>query len=169
VDYIRLLSGIIAMKKLITLLILLLSICSLEAQNEDTTELDDLFLIELDSLVPTDTFSVFVTYTETNPQFPGGDVEFYRYVLSNLEYPMAARAADIEGKVIISFEILSDGTVNKNSVTVVSSSSQLLNQEAMRLIQNSPPWIAATITKEDEQPRPIDSRISLPIPFRLGN
>lgn len=73
----------------------------------------------------------------------------------------------IEGNVNVSFEILTSGTVDRNSVTVVNSSSQLLNKEAIRLIKNSPPWIAATIVKEGEKPRLIESRISVPIPFCL--
>ncbi|WP_115866533.1 energy transducer TonB [Marinoscillum furvescens] len=100
------------MKNFITLLILLLSTCSIYAQDEDTTELDKLF-VELDSLLPSDTFSVSETYVETTPQFPGGQVAFYKYLLKNLNYPIAARTAGIEGKVIVSFEILTDELLTK--------------------------------------------------------
>ncbi len=147
------------MKTFITLAILLVSICSMQAQVQDTSKLE--------SISQPDTVSI--TYIETTTQFPGGHVEFYKYVFKNLNYPLDAKAAGIGGKVILSFEILADGTVNKNSITIDRSSSELLNKEAIRLISNSPSWIAATIAKEGEKPKSIKSRISLAIPFRLKN
>ena len=149
------------MKIFITFLTIVLSFCSF-AQG-DTVQLNELFS-ELDTLLPTDQT---ITYEESAPQFPGGIVEFYKYVQSSLEYPVIAKSLNIEGRVILSFEILADGTVNKDSVKILNSLSEHLNKEAIRLIANSPRWIPATRSKAGNTPIPIAVRMALPILFRI--
>lgn len=165
--YINMLSGMSFMKTFITLFIILHSISTVNGQ-DDPSELDEQFL-EFDTILSTDTSSVTITHVETFPQFPGGIIEFHKYVKNNQVYPILAKSSNIEGKVTLSFEILADGTVNENSVKVMNSPSELLNKEAIRLITNSPPWIKATRSKEGETPIRINSRTSLPILFRLEN
>lgn len=135
---------------------------------EDTVQLNELFS-ELDSLLPTDDRIITITQTdeESTPQFPGGIVEFYKYVESNLEYPVMAKSLHIEGKVILSFEILANGTVNKDSIKILNTPSEHLNKEAIRLISNSPRWIPATRSKAGNTPVPIAVRMTLPILFRI--
>ncbi|MEQ8583205.1 MAG: energy transducer TonB [Marinoscillum sp.] len=153
------------MKIFITFLTIVLSFCSF-AQG-DRVQINELFS-ELDSLLPTDqTITITETYEESAPQFPGGIVEFYKYVQSSLEYPVIAKSLNIEGRVILSFEILADGTVNKDSVKILNSPSEHLNKEAIRLIANSPEWIPATRSKAGNTPIPIAVRMALPILFRI--
>ena len=46
---------------------------------------------------------------ETNPIPPGGREGFFKYMLENLKYPAEAKEAKVEGKVMVSFVVNSDG------------------------------------------------------------
>ena len=130
-----------------------------------TAQQDDIFT-ELES-VPINSLSITETYEETPPQHPGGEVEFFKYLLKNQQYPIDAKNLGIEGNVAVSFKILKDGSVDKNSVRVVSSPSNLLNKEAIRLITNSPNWVPAMKLKGGKTPLPIDFELTLPVLFRI--
>ncbi|MFT6868418.1 MAG: protein TonB [Cyclobacteriaceae bacterium] len=99
---------------------------------------------------------------ETPPEFPGGIVAFYNYVSEELKYPKAARKADIEGRVNVQFRINKTGEIVPDSTKVVGSPSVLLNEEAIRIINNCPKWIPV-----NQNGRPVDSQLTIPIIFRL--
>ena len=75
---------------------------------------------------------------EKLPEFPGGMVEFMKWITSNLRYPQAARDQKIQGKVVVGFIIGKDGTVSE--LKVVHKADPLLDAEALRVLKRMPKW-----------------------------
>jgi TonB family protein len=80
---------------------------------------------------------------EVKPQFSDGTDAFYLFIKKNLQYPAAARAHRARGIVIVKFFVETDGSIS--DVKVVSRVVKDLDDEALRVIRLSPPWIPATI------------------------
>jgi TonB family protein len=83
-----------------------------------------------------------------------------KWVYHYLKYPAEAINEGIQGRVIVDFIIEKDGVVT--NVTINKSADQLLDDEAVRVIKASPKWKAAMIGG-----KPVRSKISLPVEFRL--
>ena len=49
---------------------------------------------------------------EQPPQFPGGTNEFMKFIGKNIHYPAVMREKNIQGKVLISFIVEKDGTLD---------------------------------------------------------
>ena len=58
---------------------------------------------------------------ERLPEFPGGPVEFMKWLTRNLKYPASAQQQKIEGRVVVSFIINKDGTTSDIKVTPLFS------------------------------------------------
>ena len=82
--------------------------------------------------------SVITFHTEQPASFPGGIAAFNQYNANNLKYPKKEKRKRVEGKVFIEFVIAKNGTIS--DVKCVKGLTEALNQEGVRLIQNSPPW-----------------------------
>ena len=72
------------------------------------------------------------------PMYPGGMVEFMKWLTKNLKYPNAALRSKIEGKVMISFIVNTDGTIS--DIKVVKKAHRLLDAEALRVAKLMPKW-----------------------------
>jgi len=79
----------------------------------------------------------------TEPVFPGGMKQFYVYLARNVRYPAEAYRSKIQGKVYLSFLINPAGKVE--NVKVISSPAVSLSEEAVKVTQQSPSWIPATL------------------------
>lgn len=111
----------------------------------------------------TDSTGTITTYTGsrmTSPKFNGGDAAFGRYLGSHIIYPDDARRNDIEGIVVLQFVIEKDGKVT--NVQVQKSVSKSLDEEAERVIRNSPKWIPGT-----RFGKPVRVSYAVPINFAL--
>ena len=75
---------------------------------------------------------------EKLPEFPGGMVEFMKWITKNLRYPKAAQQQKIQGKVLVAFVIGKDGTVSEIKVT--KKVHPLLDAEAVRVVKMMPKW-----------------------------
>lgn len=73
---------------------------------------------------------------EQMPMFPGGDVELLKFIGENTMYPEAAKAQNIQGKVIIRFCISSKGNVRQ--ISVLKGVSPELDAEAIRVVSTLP-------------------------------
>lgn len=95
------------------------------------------------------------------PDFRGGGAEEFRmWVADNVVYPKDAQENRISGKVVVSFVVEIDGSVN--TVEIVSSTDNILSEEILRVIKNSPKWIPGK-----ENGRPVRVKYTLPLEFRL--
>lgn len=97
---------------------------------------------------------------ESLPQFPGGAVEFMKWLTRNLRYPLAAERQKIEGRVVVQFVVERDGSIT--GLKVVKPAHPYLDREAMRVMNTMPKWTAGI-----ENDRPCRTMVSIPIVFKL--
>lgn len=97
---------------------------------------------------------------ERLPEFPGGMVEFMKWLTKNLNYPVVARDQKIQGKVIVSFIINKDGGVS--DAKVVRQVHPYLDREAMRVIRMMPKWKPG-----EDKGKPCRTMMVIPVVFAL--
>ncbi len=97
---------------------------------------------------------------EQMPQFPGGYAALNNFLAQNLRYPEKAMSNNIEGAVVVQFEVLKTGKIG--NVKVVRKVDAELDAEAMRVIKSMPDFIPGKING-----KPVNVLYSLPIMFKL--
>ena len=94
------------------------------------------------------------------PQFPGGQSALFQFLSQNIHYPEICEKKGIQGRVICSCVVDTDGSIT--DVQVKQSVDPNLDREAVRVIQNMPKW-----TPGKENGLPVRVRYTIPITFRL--
>jgi periplasmic protein TonB len=97
---------------------------------------------------------------EESPVFPGGDIALLKYIADNTKYPAEAIEINLEGKVIVKFAVMSDGSVSK--VQTIRSINPLLDQEAIRVVSSLPQWKPGK-----QNGKPVSVWFSVPVTFQL--
>ena len=98
---------------------------------------------------------------EVKPAFEGGDAnEFSKWVNSQIVYPQAAVDQKIEGKVILQFTVNKLGEVK--DVKVVRGVNELLDNEAVRVVESSPKWEPG-----NQNGIPVSVNYTFPVIFRI--
>jgi protein TonB len=97
---------------------------------------------------------------EEIPQFPGGPLEFIKWLTRNLKYPSSVERQRIQGKVVAEFIVNKDGSVT--DVRVVKSLHPACDREALRVLRMMPRW-----TPGIENDQPCRTKVCIPIVFRL--
>lgn len=97
---------------------------------------------------------------EDLPQFPGGPLEFIKWLTRNLKYPPSAQESRVQGKVVAEFIVNKDGSVT--DVRVVKSLNPVCDREALRVLRMMPRW-----TPGIENDQPCRTKVCIPIIFRL--
>ncbi len=64
--------------------------------------------------------------------YPGGEMELLKFIAENTQYPEAAKAQKIQGKVIIRFIVNTEG--NTEGITVLKGVDPMLDAEAVRVV-----------------------------------
>jgi protein TonB len=96
---------------------------------------------------------------EVMPAFKGGDLnKFHDWVWKRTNYPPAAIENKIKGTVFITFIIEKDGSVS--NVTVIKGVHPLLDEEAVKVISDSPKWSPGL-----QRGQPVRVRFQIPITF----
>ena len=98
---------------------------------------------------------------ERQPYFPGGQQALLEFLRQNVNYPEQARKDSIEGRVVLSFVVETDGSITEP--TVVRSLHPLLDAEALRVIKLMPKWEPGY--QGDSLVR---VKYSLPVTFKMG-
>lgn len=98
-------------------------------------------------------------YVWEKPSFPGGDVALIQFINKNRRYPEAAYKAGIQGRVLCSFIVNTNGTVS--DISIFKGVEESLNREAQRIFQLMPSWSPG---KLDGIPVPV--RVIRAVPFR---
>jgi protein TonB len=80
---------------------------------------------------------VIITSQEP-PLFPGGPAALLKYIADNTKYPQEAIDINLQGKVIVKFAVMHDGSVSR--IEVLRGVSPLLDNEAMRVVSTLPKW-----------------------------
>ena len=97
---------------------------------------------------------------EQLPEYPGGMVEFVKWLTATLKYPDDALRRRMQGKVMISFIVEKDGTLT--GLKVIKSAGKIFDDEALRVARLMPQWKPG---KADG--KPCRSMIAIPIVFEM--
>lgn len=98
---------------------------------------------------------------EEKPRFQGGDAgQFSHWVNENLKYPPEAVKDSLQGRVTLQFTIEKDGSVN--DVKVLRGITPVLDNEAVRVISQSPKWVPGIVNGE-----PVRVIFNFPVLFQL--
>lgn len=100
------------------------------------------------------------TVVEKMPSFPGGDAELLKYIATNIKYPKESQDNGEQGRVICSFIVGRDGSVNNPEV--LRGVTPLLNEEAVRVINTMPRWNPGM-----QREKAVAVKYTVPITFRL--
>jgi periplasmic protein TonB len=98
-------------------------------------------------------------WVEQMPSFKGGDINKFRdWVQRRTNYPQIAIDKKIQGKVLLTFIVESDGSVSH--VTVVKGVDKIIDDEAVKAIQASPKWSPGL-----QRGQPVRVRYSMSLSF----
>ena len=100
-------------------------------------------------------------YVDIQPQFPGGERGLINFINKTREYPYHAYKKHIQGRVLCSFVVGTDGRVSDVRV-IRGAGDESLNREAVRVIGEMPRWSVGKVGNQ-----PVAVRVVLPINFRL--
>ena len=100
------------------------------------------------------------TVVEKMPSFPGGDAELLKYIATNIKYPKESQDNGEQGRVICSFIVGRDGSVNNPEV--LRGVTPLLNEEAVRVINTMPRWNPGM-----QRGKAVAVKYTVPITFRV--
>ena len=97
---------------------------------------------------------------ERLPEFPGGMTEFMKWLTKNLKYPESARRQNMQGTVVISFIVNTDGSTSE--IKVVRPRHPDLDSEAVRVARMMPKWKPG-----EDHGKVCRTMISIPIVFKI--
>ena len=97
---------------------------------------------------------------EELPQFPGGAVEFMKWLTKHLRYPDRARQQKVQGKVVAVFYVEKDGNIS--GINVTQALQPDCDREVMRVLRMMPKWKPGI-----QNDRPCRTKVCIPVVFRL--
>jgi len=98
---------------------------------------------------------------QDKPKFMNGDANaFSKWVNERLQYPEIAKENGIQGRVMISFKVGTDGKVS--DVKVLRGVDPSLDKEAVRVVSQSPKW-----TPGKQRDRAVPVTYTFPVIFQL--
>ncbi|MEP2668775.1 MAG: TonB family protein [Cyclobacteriaceae bacterium] len=129
-----------------------------DVEMKETTEAIKIAPVE--EIAKEDTDEIFVI-VEEQPQFPGGNSEFLKYLRDNMRYPRQARSMAIEGRVYVQAIVGKDGSLD--DVQVLKGIGGGCDEEALRVVKLSPKWKPGR-----QRGNNVRTKIVIPIVFKLG-
>ena len=97
---------------------------------------------------------------EDLPQFPGGAVEFMKWLTKNLKYPPNAQNRKVQGRVMAQFVINKDGSIS--DLELVEKLDPWCDREALRVLRMMPKWEPGVMDA-----KPCRTLVAIPIYFKL--
>ena len=97
---------------------------------------------------------------EDLPQFPGGAVEFMKWLTKHLRYPQKARELNIQGRVVAVFYVEKDGSIS--GIGITKSLSVECDREVQRVLRLMPNW-----TPGIQNDQPCRTKVCIPVVFKL--
>lgn len=133
-----------------------------------TTEDDNSLGVEIKEYIPGNQEEEVVeeeeipfAIVEEKPKFRGGDQnDFTKWVFSQIVYPEIAKENGVQGRVMLTFTVNTDGSVS--DVKVLRSVDSSLDKEAVRVVSNSPKW-----TPGKQRDKPVKVKFTFPVIFQL--
>jgi len=159
-----------AWKKLFLLLLLpLLAGTTLLLAERVTPAAEVISLVEEPPVAPSEVLPelppeepVKYSLLEVKPRFQDGAAgQFSHWVNENLTYPQEAVKDSLQGRVTLQFTIEKDGSVT--DVHVLRGCAPVLDEEAVRVVSQSPKWTPGSINGE-----PVRVVFNFPVLFQLA-
>jgi TonB family protein len=97
---------------------------------------------------------------EKIPEFPGGEVELIMFIRKSIKYPKDALNKEVEGKVLVRFTVIEDGSVT--DIEVTKSIFPSLDNEAVRIAGTLPKFKPGM-----QNCKPVKVYFTLPVIFKL--
>jgi len=99
---------------------------------------------------------------EFNPEYPGGEAAFTKFLQKNIHYPQIAKENGIQGRAYIQFIVERDGSLT--DIQIVRNPGGGTGEEAARVLKMSPHW------KPGKQNGvAVRVQYTVPVNFTLGN
>ena len=92
--------------------------------------------------------------------FPSGDRGLMMYLSKTVKYPAEAEENGIQGRVICSFVVNTDGSIS--DIRALKSVDPSLDREAVRVLKSMPKWIPGR-----QKGKPVRVKYTFPVTFRL--
>ncbi len=108
-----------------------------------------------------DTNEEIFTVVEHLAEFPGGSGAWGRYLNKTLKYPSDAQRANVGGRVLVSFVVNIDGSID--DVKLEKGIGYGCDEEAIRVVKSMPRWNPAKLSG-----RAVRSTFTQPITFVLS-
>jgi TonB family protein len=93
-------------------------------------------------------------------EYPGGETEKFKFLLSELKYPAIARENAIQGMVVVKFVVEKDGSIT--NIQIVKDIGGGCGKEIVRIIERMPRWKPAK-----KNGLPVRSWQTFPFRFKL--
>jgi len=97
---------------------------------------------------------------EQMPEYPGGIAALLEYLMKNVKYPADAEKQKIEGRVIATFIVETDGSIS--NIEVAKPVFPSLDAEAVRVLSGMPKW-----TPGRQNGKEVRVKYAVPISFNL--
>ena len=94
------------------------------------------------------------------PEFPGGNGAMFKFIAEHLQFPPEAAESNIQGRVILSFVVETDGRIS--CIGIERSVDPCLDREAIKVLKQFPKFSPAMKVGQ-----PVRCLYRLPISFRL--
>ena len=97
---------------------------------------------------------------EKMPEYPGGQAALFEYLSTNVKYPVDAEKQKIQGRVLVTFVVNTDGSIT--DIEVVKKAFPSLDAEAVRVISGMPKWIPG-----EQKGQKVRVKYTVPLSFNL--
>lgn len=102
-----------------------------------------------------------LVFAEQMPEFPGGNEALVKFLNTNLQYPAISKSNKSQGRIILSFVVGTDGSLD--DITNLSlKADSLLVDEAIRVVKLMPNWKPGK-----QNGKPVKVKLTMPIVFKL--
>lgn len=139
------------MQKSVVMAVMLFGVAVSYAQTENDSSVKDI----------DDSYQVFQV-VEHSAVFSGGFEEMDKFLADNIKYPEQAVKDRVQGKVMLSFVVETDGSIN--DVKILRGISKECDAEAVRVIKSMPKWEPAK-----NKGKKVRQEFVLPVTFNLND
>ncbi|NEN25208.1 TonB family protein [Cryomorpha ignava] len=103
---------------------------------------------------------VAFTTIESMPDYPGGEEAMMMYLANAITYPADAKEEGVEGEVVVSFLIGTEGWIE--DINILKSVHPSIDTEVIRIMSAMPQW-----TPGYQDGKPVKVQYNLPVNFKL--
>jgi protein TonB len=79
------------------------------------------------------------TIVEEMPQFPGGEKEFFKFLTSNIKYPLDMERKKAGKAVYVTFQVCKNGSIQ--GVKILRGLDEAIDSDVMNAMQKMPQWV----------------------------